>query len=86
MFTEHVPIQAYNTDIYLPHVCYYLVKSYIALTFVKVTNILRGSSFFWNVTERRLIVNNRRCGAKYRSHLQRSGSPKRLFNLWRWDG
>jgi hypothetical protein len=39
----------------------------------------RKSSFFWDITQRRMVIRYRRFGTTYRSHLQ--GSSPRILGL-----
>jgi len=41
----------------------------------RVAEIMSAISLFWDVSQRRLVVNFRRLGTTYRSHLQVSSSP-----------
>ena len=40
------------------------------------------SSLFWDVTQRRLVVNDRRFGTAHRSQLQGSSRTRKMFSAW----
>jgi hypothetical protein len=42
------------------------------------------SALFWDITQRWVVIVYRRFGTTYRSHLQRSRSPRRLSSLTSW--
>jgi hypothetical protein len=45
-----------------------------------ISDLQRGSSLFWDVTQRRLVISYRRFGTTYRFHLQRSSKPRFLLD------
>jgi hypothetical protein len=44
--------------------------------------MLMKSAFFWDITQRRMVIRYRRFGATYRSHLQGLKSPQSPYSPW----
>jgi hypothetical protein len=40
------------------------------------------SAFFWRITQRRMVILHWRLGTTYRSHIQESKSPRRVYSSW----